>query len=101
MFLNDYTLKIITGESGYFFKTDEHPIQLVEADCEPGRALCITDTKRIAGVKIRLKWQYGKIGEKVASEYFELYWLPTVGRNEMTGAELVNWYFWYRYGDEQ
>jgi hypothetical protein len=30
---NDQILKIITGESGYFFQIDEHLIQMVEAGC--------------------------------------------------------------------
>ena len=47
LFTNDQILKVITSGSGYFFKTDEHPIQLVESGCEPGRALCITVTKWI------------------------------------------------------
>ena len=33
----------MTGESGYFFQTDEHPIQMVEAGAGPG-ALYITGT---------------------------------------------------------
>jgi len=28
--------KVITGETGYFFQTDEHPIEMVEAVCGPG-----------------------------------------------------------------
>ena len=35
-FTNDYTLKVITGGSGYFFQTDEHPIEMVEVGCGPG-----------------------------------------------------------------
>jgi hypothetical protein len=35
-FINDQILRFITGESGYFFQTDEHPIQMVEAGCGPG-----------------------------------------------------------------
>jgi hypothetical protein len=35
-FTNDYTLKIITGEIGYFFQTDEHPIEMIEAGSGPG-----------------------------------------------------------------
>jgi len=38
-FTNDQIPKIITGEGRYFFQTDEHPIEIVEAACEPGRAL--------------------------------------------------------------
>ena len=57
--LNDYTLKVITGESGYFFKTDEHPI-------ETGRGRLLSRAGRFVlplpngligcpGVKIRLQ----------------------------------------------
>jgi hypothetical protein len=53
-FTNNY-LKIITGKGGYFFQTDEHPIEIVEACYGTGRALCITVTKWIARVKIRLQ----------------------------------------------
>jgi hypothetical protein len=52
---NDQILKVITVEGGYFFQTDEHPVELVEAGCGPDRALGITVTKWIAGVKIRLQ----------------------------------------------
>jgi hypothetical protein len=54
-FTNDQILKIITGESGYFFQTDAHPIEMVEAGCGPDQALYITVTKWIPGVKIRLQ----------------------------------------------
>ncbi len=49
------TLKIITGESRYFFQTDKHPIQMVEAGCGPVRALCITVTNWMPRVKTRLQ----------------------------------------------
>jgi hypothetical protein len=45
-FTNNY-LKIITGEVGYFFQTDEHPIEMVEAGCGPDRALCISKEIKI------------------------------------------------------
>jgi hypothetical protein len=45
-FTNNY-LKIITGEVGYFFQTDEHPIEMVEARCGPDRALCISKEIKI------------------------------------------------------
>ena len=45
-------------------------------------------------VKIRLQWQSGRAGGNVAWGYFKLYLLPTVGRNEMTGAEIVDLYIW-------
>ena len=54
-FTNDQILKVITGDRGYSFQTDEHPIEMVEAGCGVGRAFCITATKWIAGVKIRLQ----------------------------------------------
>jgi hypothetical protein len=53
-FTNDY-LKVIISETGYFFQTDEHPIEMVEAGCELSRALCITVTKWMPGMKIRLQ----------------------------------------------
>ena len=56
-FTNDQILKVITGESGYFFQTDEHPIVMVEAGCGPDQALCITATKMMSGVKIHLQRQ--------------------------------------------
>jgi len=46
---NDQILKVITVEGGYFFQTDEHPVELVEAGCGSDRALGITVTKWIAG----------------------------------------------------
>ena len=51
-FTNDQILKVITGDRGYSFQTDEHPIEMVEAGCRTGRALCITGIKWIIGVKI-------------------------------------------------
>jgi hypothetical protein len=50
------------------------------------------------GVKIHLQRQSGRAVGKVAWGFFEPYQLPTVGRNEMTGAELADWYIWYGYG---
>jgi len=52
---NHQILKVISSEGGYFFQTDEHPIEIVEACYGTGRALCITVTKWIARVKIRLQ----------------------------------------------
>ena len=52
---NHQILKVISSEGGYSFQTDEHLIEMVEAGCGPDRALCITVTKWIAGMKIRLQ----------------------------------------------
>jgi len=35
-FTSDQILKVITGERGNFFRTDEHPIEMVEAGYGPG-----------------------------------------------------------------
>ena len=40
-FPKDQILRVITGDGGYFFQTDEHPIEMIEAGCGPGRALCV------------------------------------------------------------
>jgi hypothetical protein len=54
-FTNDQILKVITGDRGYSFQTDEHPIEMVEAGCRTGQALCITGTIWMPGVKTRLQ----------------------------------------------
>jgi len=35
-FTNDQILKVITGDRGYSFQTDYHPIEMVEAGCGQG-----------------------------------------------------------------
>ena len=67
---------------------------MVEAGCEPGRALCITVTKWMHGVKIRLQWQSGRTGGNVVWGYFEPYWLPTVGRDDQCWTGVLVYWFW-------
>jgi hypothetical protein len=54
-FTNDQILKVIAVKGGYFFRTDQHPIEMLEAVCGPDRALCITVPKWMPGVKIRIQ----------------------------------------------
>jgi len=54
-FTNDQFLKVITGEGGYFFQTDEHLIQMVETGCGPGALYYRYQIDWMSGVKIRLQ----------------------------------------------
>ena len=78
-----------------FFRPMSIPLKMVEAGRGPGRTLCTTVTNWMPGVKTRLQCQYVRTVGNVAWGYFEPYWLPPVCRNEMTGAELVDWHIWY------
>ena len=75
---------------------------MVEAGCGPDRALCITVTKWIGcpGWKSVYSDSLEELEEMLFEDIFKPYQLPTVGRNEITGAELEEWYIWFGYGDE-